>query len=285
MRKTSAGLLSLALTAGLGSTLGAPAVSAATTPEVAPSAAPSAVGGSHAAGRDELPNPLEEKRRELRREALTMLLDGKGTVQRRGPSTVMKVGAARTAKSVDARGRVSARASREAQYVELSREKTDRIFVVLAEFGNQRDRRFPDKDLEPSIEAPKTFKGPRNNEIPAPDRTVDNSTVWQPDYDRAHLQELYFGKGSRPGSGGETESVRQYYERQSSGRYSISGTVTDWVKVKYNEARYGRSSDFNDVAPNVCADIVCDTSEDLVRDGVNQWYSDQIAAGRSKAAV
>src|SRR3954447_3052893 len=200
----------------------------------------------------------------------------------------MKVGAARTAKSVDARGRVSARASREAQYVELSREKTDRIFVVLAEFGNQRDRRFPDKDLEPSIEGPKTFKGPRNNEIPAPDRTVDNSTVWQPDYDRAHFQELYFGKGSRPGSGGETEPVRQYYERQSSGRYSISGTVTDWVKVKYNEARYGRSSDdpkTNGDDPAVCPGHVCSNTWKLVHDAVNKWVSDQKARGRTKAQI
>ena len=39
------------------------------------------------------------------------------------------------------------------------------------------------------------------------------------------------------------ESLKTYYEKQSSGRYSVDGMVTDWVKVKYNEARYGRPFD------------------------------------------
>ena len=58
------------------------------------------------------------------------------------------------------------------------------------------------------------------------------------------------------------------------------------MTVPYNEARYGRSSDdptTNGDDPNVCADVVCDTSYDLVRDSVNKWYSSQIAQGRTKA--
>ena len=60
------------------------------------------------------------------------------------------------------------------------------------------------------------------------------------------------------------------------------------MTVPYNEARYGRSSDdptTNGDDPNVCADVVCDTSYDLVRDSVNKWYSSQIAQGRTKAEV
>ena len=34
--------------------------------------------------------------------------------------------------------------------------------------------------------------------------------------------------------------MAEYYERQSSGRYSVEGDVTGWVKVPFNEARYGR---------------------------------------------
>ena len=34
--------------------------------------------------------------------------------------------------------------------------------------------------------------------------------------------------------------MAEYYETQSSGRYSVEGDVTDWVKVPFNEARYGR---------------------------------------------
>ena len=55
---------------------------------------------------------------------------------------------------------------------------------------------------------------------------------------REHYQRLYFGTGRGD------ESLKQYYEKQSSGRYSVDGIVTDWVKVRYNEARYGRSNGF-----------------------------------------
>src|SRR6185437_16718359 len=124
------------------------------------------------------------------------------------------------------------------KYVELSREKTDKIFVVLAEFGNQRHPSYPDQDTDPNTAGPAVFDGPLHNKIPQPDRTKDNSTYWLPDFNRQHFQNMYFGKG--PG----VESLKTYYEKQSSGRYSVDGTVTDWVKVPYNEARYGRSNGF-----------------------------------------
>ena len=283
MRKTSVGLLSLALAAGLGAFFATPAVSAAPVGTLEKNLQEDQPISGH-----ELPNPLEEKRRALREEALTQLLNGKGKVEQRGPSTVMKVGEANTAKSVDRRGNATAARTSADQYVELSRETTDRIFVVLAEFGNERHEDFPDKDLEPSIQGPATFEGPLHDAIPEPDRTKDNSTVWQPSYDREHYQDIYFGNGSEPGSGGDVESVKDYYERQSSGRYSIDGTVTDWVKVNYNEARYGRSSDnpnTNGNDPNVCSGHVCDNTWNLVEDAVNQWVADQKAAGRTAEQI
>ena len=45
--------------------------------------------------------------------------------------------------------------------------------------------------------------------------------------------------------------MAKYYETQSSGRYSVDGDVTEWVKVPFNEARYGR---------NYCGGIVCNTT-------------------------
>ncbi len=284
MRKKSAGLLSLVVAAGLGTTLGVPAVSATPAPSVK-SVSTSADKPDDAAGH-ELPNPLEDKRRALRQEAITRLLNGTGKVEKRGASTVMKVSSTKAPKSVGSGGQVQQAASSQDQYVELSREKTDKIFVVLAEFGNDRDPRYPDNvDMDPSTPGPVKFDGPLNNEIPEPNRATDNSTVWQPDYDRAHYQDLYFGRGDAAGSGGKTESVKQYFERQSSGRYSVDGTVTNWVKVKYNEARYGRSSDVKNVDPNVCASHVCNNSWALVKDAVNKWYDEQIASGRTTADV
>ena len=286
MRKKSAGLLSLVVAAGLGTTLGVPAVSATPAPTVKNVGA-SADRPDDVAGH-EPPNPMEEKRRALRQEAITELLNGTGTVEKRGASTVMKVSTQRTPAAADKSGRVVAPAATQDQYVELSREKTDRIFVVLTDFGNERHPDFPDKDLEPSIAGPTTFEGPENNKIPQPDRTVDNSTVWQQNYDQKYFQNLYFGQGDEAGSGGAAESVKQYFERQSSGRYSIDGTVTNWVKVKYNEARYGRSSDnpkTNGDDPNVCSGHVCNNTWNLVQDAVNTWYDDQVASGRTAADV
>jgi immune inhibitor A len=287
VRKKSAGLLGLVVAASLGTTLGMPAVSATPAPTVKNVSQPGVDKPDDASGH-ELPNPLEDKRRALRQEALTRLLDGTGTVEKRGASTVMKVSSTASPRSVNANGRQTASAGKEDQYVELSRQKTDKIFVVLADFGTERHPDFPDKDLEPSIEGPKTFDGPQNNQIPAPDRSVDNSTNWQPNYDQKYFQNLYFGTGGTPGSGQTPESVKQYFERQSSGRYSVDGTVTNWVKVRYNEARYGRSSDdpkTNGDDPAVCSGHVCSNTWNLVQDAVNQWVADQKAAGRSLADI
>ena len=66
------------------------------------------------------------------------------------------------------------------RYVELRREKTDKIFVILVEFGDQRDPRYPDTDTDPQTPGPATFDGPRHNTIPAPDRTRDNTTSGVP---------------------------------------------------------------------------------------------------------
>ena len=117
--------------------------------------------------------------------------------------------------------------------------------MVLAEFGDQRDPAYPDQDTDPATPGPTRFDGPLHNQIPAPDRTKDNSTVWQADYSARPLPPAVLRHG--PG----VESLKTYYERQSSGRYSVDGQVSDWVKVPFNEARYGRSNGFP------CAGIVC----------------------------
>ena len=277
MRKFVVGLLGLSLASGLGVSLSPAAVAAP------PAAVPSAQGEPAAAG-DELVSPLEQKRRSLREKAVSDVVSGRATPVTRNGSTVVKVGQAAGGGAFggQTRTRHGAKDNRD-QYVELARERTDRIFVILAEFGNDRDPRFPDQDTDPGTAGPQRFDGPLHNQIPAPDRAVDNTTVWQADYNRQHYQNLYFGTGRN------VESVKTYYQSQSSGRYSVDGTVTDWVKVKYNEARYGRSgddpTDANGDDPNVCSSNVCNTTYDLVRDAANQWVADQLALGRSKADV
>lgn len=144
------------------------------------------------------------------------------------------------------------------QYVELAREGEDSIWTVLGEFGNL---------VHPSYGG---SPGPLHNQIPEPDRTVDNSTIWAPDFNRAHYEELLFSEA--PG----VSSMRSYYIEQSSNRYAVNGEVTDWVLVPYNEARYGS---------NYCGSIVCATTWFFVRDSLNAWYDSQIAAGMSAADI
>jgi immune inhibitor A len=242
VRKVVVGLLSAAMVTSVGVIL--PTVASA-----APPVAPTAVQGGQAP-LDDLVSPLEAKRRDLRQQALNGILKGTIKPENRNGSVVAKVG--------------------RNQYVELSPERNDRIFVILAEFGNERYPGFPDVDSDPSIPGPTTFDGPLHNAIPEPDRSKDNTTIWQADYSQAHYQQLYFGTGAG------VESLKTYYETQSSGRYSVDGEVSDWVKVNYNEARYGR---------NCTADGVCGDAQALVADAANAWVADQKASGRTEAQI
>jgi immune inhibitor A len=67
-----------------------------------------------------------------------------------------------------------------------------------------------------------------------------------------------------------------YFERQSSNRYSVVGDVNGWVKVPFNEARYGR--DF-------CGSIVCNNTWFLIRDAMAFWVQGQLASGRTIAQI
>jgi immune inhibitor A len=274
VRKVVVGLLGAAMVTSVGVMLPGGANAA---PPVDP--APVARADANPAPVDDLPNPLEDKRRALREQAVADVVSGEAKAVTRNGSSVVKVG--RTQGS-GASNRTVAKAGQD-QYVEISRERTDRIFVILTEFGNERSPNFPDKDMAPTVPGPARFDGPLHNQIPQPDRAVDNSTVWQPDYSPDFYRKQYFGEGAG------VESVKTYFESQSSGRYSVDGEVTDWVKVPYNEARYGRSNDnptdANGDDPAVCASNVCNNTWALVRDAANKWVADQQAAGRSDADI
>ncbi|MFV0285878.1 MAG: immune inhibitor A domain-containing protein [Demequina sp.] len=246
MRKTMLAATTAALLGG--SMLAGPAATAAPPEEGDVAQAPPS---------DNMPNPLDEKRSALREAAITGVLDGELETEERDGSTVVKVGeTTEAATHSNARGGKGKHWNTKDQYVELSREATDRIFVVLAEFGDTPSPTGTAEDAQRS-------EGPLHNEIPQPNRKVDNSTVWQADYNQEHYQDLYFDGD---------ESLRDYYETQSSGRYSVDGEVTDWVKVDYTQGAYGNDA----CGSNVCSDVW-----DLVKDAANVWYQDQLDQGRS----
>jgi immune inhibitor A len=271
VRKVVAGLLGAVVVTSVGAM--SPTFAVAAPPSDPAPAAP-ASESAHLDDHD-MPNPLEEKRRALREQAVSEVVSGKAKVETVNGSKVVNLGKTYGNGGFGHPGKN--------QYVELAREKTDKIFVILTEFGNERHPSFPDQDTTTQFAGPSTFEGPLANAIPAPDRSVDNSTIWQADYSPEYYRKLYFGTGKN------VESVKTYFEEQSSGRYSVDGQVSDWVKVKYNEARYGRSNDnptdANGDDPAVCASSNCTNVWELVKDGVNQWYADQLAAGKTEAQI
>lgn len=140
-------------------------------------------------------------------------------------------------------------------YGRVAQTGKDRIFVVLAEFGDRRHQAYQD---DPESEAQR-YDGPLHNQIPKPDRKVDNSTLWNADFSPAYFENMYF------------ERMREFYEDQSSGQYTVDGDVTAWVKVPFNQARYGSNKD--------CGDIVCSNVNFLIRDALAQWVQGRIDGG------
>ncbi|WP_432099669.1 immune inhibitor A domain-containing protein [Streptomyces sp. WAC 04229] len=190
----------------------------------------------------DLKGPLSDTQAAQREEALNQVISGKASVKKKDGSNVVQL----KSKKGDSK------------YVELGREKTDKIFTILVEFGDKVDSRYGGE------------AGPLHNKIAKPNRKTDNSTAWKEDYDQQHFQDLYFGSGKG------VDSVKTYYEKQSSGRYSVEGEVSDWVKVPYNEARYGN---------NACGDTNCPSVWNVVSDGLNAWVEQQKAAGRTDAQI
>ncbi|MDF2474403.1 MAG: family metalloprotease domain protein [Anaerocolumna sp.] len=122
------------------------------------------------------------------------------------------------------------------QYVELKREGEGAIWTVLGEFA----------DFE-------------HNKIAEPDRTVDNSTIWEPDFSRDYFYELLFSNTP------DVNSMRNYYKEQSSNRYTVYGDVTNWIKVPHEAEYYDDNPDSNVWL--------------FLEDTVNGWYEEQIVAG------
>ena len=126
------------------------------------------------------------------------------------------------------------------QYVELAQEDSDAIWTVLGEFG----------DL-------------KHNTIPEPDRKKDNTTIWTKDFSQAYFNKLLYS------SAGTDTSVANFYEELSSGRYTVTGAVENWVPVDDHPAAYYGEGD-ND-----------QRAWDFVNETLNSWYDRQVASGQT----
>ncbi|MFJ8742093.1 immune inhibitor A domain-containing protein [Embleya sp. NPDC127516] len=186
---------------------------------------------------DDLAHPFTERRRQRRDAAVRAMTEDPALTARTVPAG--EAGAAETRPPAEAR-----------------------VFVVLVEFGDRLDA--------PNGHRYSSRPGPRHGTIPAPNRAEDTTTLWRSSYERDHFRDLFFGPGT------DSPSLASYYRAQSSGRYSLDGEVTEWVRVPYNEARYGNDG----CGRNVCQDVWA-----LVRDAMKVWYDGRIAGGLTAAQV
>lgn len=236
------------------------AVSGAAVAALALTLAPMAATGAPAQGdaregkvskKDDLPHPLGDAQRALRQEAVTKLVTGEATTVTKNGQRVIRLAGDKKKGAKD-------------RYVSYPVNREESIFTILTDFGTQ------------TMEAQGGTPGPVHNKIPEPDRVWDgdatdnNSTIWKANFDRQHYQDLMFGSG---------ESFKDFYLKQSNGRFLAKGEVSDWVQVPYNEARYGHNPVDGD-----------GTSEaggywNYIKDTATAWYEAQKAAGKSDADI
>src|SRR5215211_5880434 len=123
------------------------------------------------------------------------------------------------------------------QYVQLDLEGTGMVWTVMGEFSD-----FP------------------HNSIEEPDRAVNNTTYWEPDFSKEHMDTLLYDRTAG------ANSMANYYLEQSSGRYTIAGEATDWIPVG-DHLMYDDNPDSNVWF--------------FLEDTVNGWYDAQTAAGKT----
>ncbi len=128
------------------------------------------------------------------------------------------------------------------QYVQLELDGTGMVWTVMGEF----------KDL-------------KHNQIPAPDRAVNNTTLWVPDFSKTHMDAMLYD--TTPG----VNSMANFYLEQSSGRYTIAGEATNWIPVPNDAVYYDDNPDSNVWY--------------FLQDTVDGWYNEQLAAGKTPAQI
>ncbi len=129
------------------------------------------------------------------------------------------------------------------QFVELEREGESMIWTVLGEFADMK-----------------------HNEIVEPDRSINNSTIWTPDFDRDYYMDLLFNESKG------ANSMTNFYIEQSSGRFAVAGDVTDWIEVPGEFATYDDDLPDNKVW-------------NFIGDSINGWYQNQMDLGKTSEEI
>ncbi|MFS3127006.1 immune inhibitor A domain-containing protein [Nocardioides sp. Bht2] len=181
-------------------------------------------------------DPRAQQRSNVRKAAVDELITGEAELKGKGADrTIARAGGSEVDYPVNAQAR---------------------LLTFLVDFGTQIDPRYPSAGT-----------GPIRGTIPEPAAT-DNSTYWKSDFGRGHYQEMFFtGLADQDG-----ESMRHFYREASSGRYDLTGDVSDWVTVPYHQASYGTTENQTDMTR-------------FISDSATAWYQAELTAGKSRAEI
>ncbi|GAA4737896.1 hypothetical protein GCM10023350_22450 [Nocardioides endophyticus] len=181
----------------------------ATPVQATPVGAPS--GSDHAdtgvTRSDNRATPASSRQTALRQAAVQQLMSGEAKLQGKGR--------ARTILMAD---------GAEVSYPATQHAK---LLTFLVDFGSG----------EGNPDFPTQTSGPVHNEIPEPGPS-DNSTYWKPAFDRQHYLDMFFnGLDDQDG-----QSFKGIYREMSSGRFDVSGDVSDWVSVDHPSSYYSQAN-------------------------------------------
>lgn len=206
---------------------------------------------------DNRPNPLAEQQNELRKAAVDALLKGEATTKTVNGKRVIAL-------KGNEHGKGKGQKGKKERYVQYDVNREASILSFLVEFGDQ---------TKPAAGG---AAGPLHNQIAQPDEkldggaTDDNTTLWKADFNRSHYLDMMFGVG---------ESFKDFYAKQSNGRFAVKGDVSDWVKVPFNEARYGHNPVEGDGTSEA------EGSWSFIRDSATAWVEAQKKAGKTDAQI
>lgn len=100
----------------------------------------------------------------------------------------------------------------------------------------------------------------------------DETDNYYQDYPLEHYEDMIFGENGVKGPNGENfVSMKQFYEQQSGGTYSVAGKAYGWLKVPGTAAYYGSdraSGGHDNVTPGGSKQLVVDTYNAALAAGV-----------------
>jgi len=193
-----------------------------------------------------------------------------------------------------------------AEAAALAKTGKDKLLVILVEFAGADTVTWNPGDIWDPIANPDaedfedygdcsgiitetqtfTYSGPLHNQLPKPksrdDRAYD--AMWTADFNHEYYWNLLFGTGVQShytlddGTPVDIDlrgySMRQYFEEQSRGLYTVEGDVIGWVQVPHSEAWYGadacpggRSAGYSGLADGYFPDG--GTPQSLVKDAID----------------